>query len=47
MLKRVSIKPDTYLISSDKKLCESFEIPIISDKVKIGGQVRCVTNILY
>lgn len=47
MVKRVSVRLNTYLISSDNKIYESFEVPIGSKEIRIGGQVRCVTNILY
>lgn len=47
MVKRVAARLNTYLISSDNKIYESFEVPIGSKEIRIGGQVRCVTNIMY
>lgn len=47
IVKRISLKLDSYLISSDNKMYDSFEVPVKSDKIRIAGQVRCVTNILY
>ena len=45
MIKRISIRPDFYVISSDNKSYEKFEISSDSDKLKIVGLVRCVINI--
>lgn len=46
MIKRIILKPDFYVISSDNKAYESFEISFSSAQIKIGGQVRSVTNVL-
>ncbi|WP_041177540.1 XRE family transcriptional regulator [Brachyspira intermedia] len=45
MIKRISLKLDNYLLSPDNKLYESFEVPLNSDKLKIGGKVRFVANV--
>ena len=47
MAKRITIKPDYYVIASDNKLYETFEVETISDKLNIIGLVRCIINILY
>ena len=47
MVKRIALKPDYYIIYSDNKLYEPFEIDIDNEKLKIGGKVRFVANIFY
>ena len=47
MVKRIALKPDYYIIYSDNKLYEPFEINIDNEKLKIGGKVRIVANIFY
>lgn len=47
MVKRIALKPDYYIISSDNKLYEPYEIDIDNEKLKIGGKVRFVANIFY
>lgn len=47
MVKRISIKPNYYIIKSDNKLYDSFEVHIDDEQLKIGGKVRFVANVFY
>lgn len=47
MIKRISLKPNYYIIKSDNKLYDSFEVHIEDEQLKIGGKVRFVANVFY
>lgn len=47
LVKRISLKPDAYIVSCDNKLYDTFEVDIENKKLHICGQVKCVINIFY